>query len=290
MKKYFLKDNIYKLFFILLGSFMYAVGMNIFVVPLGLYSGGVLGVAQIIRTAIGMFVSLPLNIDISGIISFILNIPLVIFAYFKIGKNFIKRTFFCITIQSILLSLIPQFPIINEPLTASIIGGILCGAGIGLLLKNGGSSGGVDIIGMYITKRSSLTVGSINLIIDAFVFLCVLLILRDISGVIYTFIFAVVTMFAIDKVHIQNINCEVIIITKLTDGIIEKRIMKELQRGVSYWDGHGAYTGESAKIIYVVLSKYEVSLLKRLVFDIDPKAFVSINSGISINGYFEKRL
>jgi len=104
------KDNARKFFFILFGSLIYAAGMNLFVVPLGLYSGGILGIAQIIRTIIEIVFDLAFKFDISGIISFLLNVPLVIFAYFKIGKRFIKVTLFCIAIQSFLLSVIPIMP------------------------------------------------------------------------------------------------------------------------------------------------------------------------------------
>ncbi len=284
------KDNARKFFFILLGSLIYTTGMNLFVVPLGLYSGGILGIAQIIRTIIEIVFDIAFKFDISGIISFILNIPLVIFAYFKIGKRFIKITLFCIAMQSFLLSVIPIISFIDDPLTSAIIGGILCGGGIGLLLRNGGSSGGIDIIGMYITKRSAVTIGTLNMIIDAFVYVCVFLIIKDPVCTIYTFIFAAVTMVAIDKLHIQNINTEVMIITKNIDDALDKRIMHELQRGVSFWYGYGAYTGEKAKIIYIAISKYELSHLKKLVFSIDPNAFMAVNSGIALNGYFEKRL
>ncbi len=285
-----LRENLKKLLFIICGSMIYTVGMNMFIVPLGLYSGGVLGIAQIIRSVILFVFNLDTSFDIAGIISFVLNLPLVVFAYFKIGKSFIARTLFCVVLQSFLLSVIPPYSIINDVLTSSIIGGIFCGAGIGLLLRNGGSSGGVDIIGMYIAKRTTVSIGKINLIIDAFVYTCALFFIKEPERIIYTFIFAAVTMIAIDRIHIQNINSEVVIITKELDDTLQTSIMSELHRGVSFWYGCGAYTGDTVKIIYTIVSKYELASLKRLVYSIDKNAFMCVNSGISLGGYFEKRL
>ncbi len=284
------KDNIKKLFYVVLGSIIYSLGMNIFIVPLGLYSGGVLGIAQLIRTLISSSWDISADFDISGIISFILNIPLLIFAYYKISKTFIFKTLFCIALQSFLLSIIPITIIINDMLTSVIIGGIMCGGGIGILLRNGGSSGGVDIIGVYLTKKSSLSIGKVNLAIDAFVYICVFIVAQDLSRIIYTMLFSVITMLAIDNIHIQNINCEVLIITKSDREDIKYRILSELQRGASIWSGNGAYTNNDIKIIYTVVSKYELLQLKRIVYSVDSHAFMCVKSGVSINGYFEKRI
>ena len=90
--------------------------------------------------------------------------------------------------------------------------------------------------------------------------------------------------------HIQNINSEVIIISKQKDSEIQNAIIHDMHRGVSYWEGYGAYTGESNKVIYVIVSKYEVSQLKKIVKKIDPNAFVAVKNDIDITGNFQKRL
>ena len=97
-------------------------------------------------------------------------------------------------------------------------------------------------------------------------------------------------MFTTDKIHSQNINSEVLIISKHDDAEIQNAIILEMRRGVSYWEGFGAFTGESSRILYTVVSKYELPQLKKIIFRIDPKAFVSVKNNISISGNFEKRL
>ena len=90
--------------------------------------------------------------------------------------------------------------------------------------------------------------------------------------------------------HIQNINSEVLIISQHNNAEIQEALMKEMRRGVSYWDGYGAYTGEERRVIYIVVSKYELPNLHKIVARIDPKAFISVKNGVNITGNFEKRL
>lgn len=290
MKDFFNKNDILKAFYILIAAVIYAIGMNAFIVPMGLYASGVLGLAQILRTVTEQFLGFDAGFDISGIFQFTLNVPLFIFAYKTVGKSFIAKTVFCVASQSVMLSIFPVIQLIDDPLTSAIIGGILCGFGVGLTFQNGGSSGGVDIIGMYFAKKSHYSVGKISLIVNTFVFGIAFILMRDIEKIIYTLIFAAISMMALDRMHTQNINCEVIIITKLDTDEIQNALMHEMRRGVSYWNGHGAYTGEENRVLFIVISKYELSHLRKIVSKIDPKAFVRVNNGIDIYGNFEKRL
>ena len=113
---------------------------------------------------------------------------------------------------------------------------------------------------------------------------------NDIEKIIYTLIYAGISMIALDRMHIQNINSEVIIISQKNNAEIQEALMKEMRRGVSYWDGYGAYTGEGRRVIYIVVSKYELPNLHKIVARIDPKAFISVKNGVVITGNFEKRL
>lgn len=290
MKPKFSKQDIIKCFSILVGAAIYAIGMNFFIVPCGLYSSGLLGVAQILRTIVERWLDVSFGFDISGIISFILNVPLMIWAYKTVGKSFIVKTALCLAMQSVLLSVIPIREIITDSLTSCIIGGIMCGAGVGLAFRNGGSSGGVDIIGMYYAKKNGTTVGKVGLLINIVVYAAAFAIMQSIEKIIYTLIFAAISMFALDKMHIQNINSEVIIFSKHNDSEIQNALMKEMRRGVSYWEGVGAYTGDKNRILYIVVSEYELPHLKRIVNAIDPKAFIAVKSGIEVCGNFERRL
>ncbi|MBM6861875.1 YitT family protein, partial [Clostridium saudiense] len=174
----------------------------------GLYNGGVVGISQIIRTLIGNYISIPNNFDISGIINFLLNIPLLFIAYKSISKKFFIRTVVSIVFQTIFFSIIsiPVVPIIEDRLTACLIGGIITGAGIGITLKAGGSGGGIDILGVYFTKKySEFSVGKLGMVINAIIY-GVCAILFELPTAIYSIIYTTFFGLIVDKIHYQNIN------------------------------------------------------------------------------------
>ncbi|MDD5934627.1 MAG: YitT family protein [Clostridiales bacterium] len=277
----------------LFGTLVLAAGINLFIVPIGLYNGGFVGIAQIIRTILIEHFELSFgNTDIAGIISFILNIPLFLLAYFKISKPFFIRTFICVLFQSICFTIvkIPSTPIIVDPLSACFIGGLVVGVGTGITLRAGASSGGVDIIGVFLTKKyHNFSVGKIAIIVNMFVYgTC--LFLFDIEVVIYSVIYTLILSVVIDKVHLQNICMEVMIFTKTDMEKIQSYIRDELQRGSTSWSGIGGYTQENTNIIYAVISKYEYVDLKRHIHELDENAFVVCKEDVGVSGTFAKRI
>lgn len=202
------------------GSLMFAIGVNLIIVPLGLYNGGFMGIAQLMRTAVVDFLHVPVpgNFDLSGIIYWILNIPLFYMGLRIMGKDFAVKTLITVTIQSVFLVMvpIPTTPIIGDTLTACIIGGLIAGTGVGLVLRGRSSGGGQDIIGVCCSKKyPNVSVGKINILMNIFVYL-ICLFLFNIEIVAYSFIYTTVLSMAIDRVHIQNINTSVMIFTKKT--------------------------------------------------------------------------
>ena len=136
-----------------LGSVMFAFGLNVFITPLSLYNGGFMGISQLIRTFLLQVFHLSFGqTDIAGIIYLLINLPLIYLAW-TMGKNFFVRSIITILIQTAALTLIPIpiHPIIEDYLTACIIGGIIAGTGSGLILRGGSSGGGQDILGLYFT-------------------------------------------------------------------------------------------------------------------------------------------
>ena len=263
-----------------------------FIVPVSLYNGGVIGIAQIIRTIASEIFHLPLpqNFDISGIINFILNIPLLLVAYKSISKKFFLRTVLSVVSQTIFFTLIaiPKEPIIDDILAACLIGGIVSGVGMGITLKAGGSGGGIDILGVYFSKKySDFSVGKLGIIINGVIYIACA-VLFEIPIAIYSVIYAVFYSLIVDKIHYQNINTTVMIFTKKDN--VQEKIMSEMGRGVTYWKGNGAYTEEDTAILVTVISKYEIPQIKRIIHEKDPKAFIIFNEGMSVSGNFEKRL
>lgn len=272
------------------GMILFAVSFNLLIQPLSFYSGGVIGFAQILRS-LWVYIGLPdPAFDLSGIIYYLINIPLFVLAYRSIGKFFFIRTLIMTTVLTVLLTVIPipVEPLINDSLTAAIVGGVLTGMGTGLTLISGYSAGGMDILGLYFTRKyPSFSVGKIGILVNILVF-GILALTQDFEIVVYSFIFNAVALVAMDKVHIQNINVWVMIFTK-KEGV-DDAIMKAMGRGVTNWDGAGAYTGDHTYVHSTMINKMERPLLRRLVLQVDPKAFIISTEGSQVFGNFQKRL
>jgi len=148
----------------IIGSLMFCIAVNIFIVPNELYTGGLLGISQLIRSIIIDVFNLNITFDFSGILYYLLNIPLFFIAYKSISKTFFIRTLLVTSIQTVMLSLIPTNPIVNDVLTNVLVGGLLGGTGLGIVLSCGASTGGTDIIGFIFAKKNNeLSVGKLGL-------------------------------------------------------------------------------------------------------------------------------
>ena len=276
------------------GMLLYAIGMNCFIVPVGLYSGGLMGFCQLIRTLlIRCFPLLAGMVDIAGIIYYLLNIPLILVAIRNIGKKFVVKTILCVTAMTIFLSVIPipLTPIMEDDILAScLIGGILCGAGLGIPLRMSCSSGGMDILGLTMIKLGkNFSLGKINLLVNAVLYgIC--LFLFDVPTVIYSLIYASVSAMAVDRLHSQNINVEVTVVTNERWEEMEKDILAHMDRGITKWNAKGAYTEADKQVLYIMVSKYELVHLKYIIKKHDPHAFIVVNEGVNISGHFLKKL
>lgn len=279
-------------FYMISGSLLYAIAINMIITPLGFYSGGSTGIIQLIRTFLldVVHVQMPKGIDLTGIINMTINIPLLFIAYRVMGKAFFLKTMISVVTLSFWWTIVPvpAEMIITDYLTACLVGGILAGIGAGLLLRGKSSGGGTDIIGVCLSKKyPNFSVGRNSLMINIVLF-SIYLILFDIETVIYSFIYVAIYAFTLDRVHIQNVKMSLLIFTKKSG--IPKKIMEQMRRGVTKWEGVGAYTNENTEILCVVVSKYEIPQIKKIVHSVDPDAFSIIMEGCSIDGNFEKRL
>ena len=178
----------------------------------------------------------------------------------------------------------------QDSLTASIIGGIFGGTGIGIALQSGGSSGGLDIVGMIFTKRfKGFSVGKVSLSVNAIIYI-ICAVLFGLPTAVYSIIYSAVNMLMVDRTHAQNINTEVVIFTKKKPLEIIDYIVNEYHRDATWWEAKGGYTEENTYMVIVVLSKYECAHLKRELKEVDEHAFVVVKDGMSVVGKYEKHL
>ena len=271
------------------GSLLYALGMNLFLTPLHLFSGGGVGLAQLLTLFLEQLIDVG-SFNLYGIVYMMINIPLLFLAYFQLGYKFFIKTLIGSGAISLFITLIPTLavPIVDDYLTSVLIGGIACGAGVGIILIAGGSGGGIDVVAMWAAKKfQNASVGKISLYFNVLLY-AIMLFMFDVETVIYSLIYTVVFTLVLDKTHYQNINVRVMIFTK-KDGI-DRAINVRTGRGVTKWDGCGAYTKESTQILVSCINKYEVNEMLDLVHSIDPQAFVIVDENVMVSGNFEKRL
>lgn len=275
------------------GELICAAALNLFIVPLGLYTGGLMGLCQLLRTLLQTYAGLNLGpYDVAGILYFLLNIPILLLAYKTLGRSLVVRTLICTVSYSLFYSIIPipTVPIVDDFLTACLLGGILTGVGSGIVLTCGGSSGGLDVVGLCLSKRGSqITVGKFSLSFNAFLYAaCLFLFSPEVA--IYSIIYNFFTAMVLDRMHQQNVTVQAMIFTREDETALAQFIIEKLGRSVTYWNGVGAYTGEQVHVLCVCLSKYEIEELIHTVNTIDPRAFLVVEEGVRVFGNFPRKL
>lgn len=280
-----------KFLLVAIGTVLFSAAVNVFLTPLGLYNGGALGLAQLIRTLMTDYLKLPIpvGVDIAGPIFFVLNIPLFLLAYKGVSRLFFMKTVLSVVLTTLVVGVIPVPDplVVEDRLTACVIGGLMYGAGVGMCLYAGGSGGGIDILAIYFSKRyRGFSCGKVTAIINCFIY-AVCAILYSLETAIYCIIYAAIASFTVDRVHSQNIMVQVTVFTK-QPGVADA-IMKNVYRGVTEWKGDGAYTKEDTNILVTAISKYEMNLLRRTVMEIDPNAFIIYNKVMNIDGNYLKK-
>lgn len=276
----------------LLGSLLMSVAINVFIVPQGLYAGGAYGLCQVIRTLLQTKLGVEASFDLAGVLYFFANIPLFLLAFRTLGRTFCLKAGICTVSNSVFLALIPSpaVPIIPDPLTSCMIGGILVGFAAGLVLSCGCSTGGLDILGLYLSKKNNkFTVGRFCISFNVCLYL-LCFILFDATTAIYSAIYNVLSNLFLDRLHRQNVSVQLLIFTKSKDPALPKYIMEQLDRGVTYWQAKGAYTGDDVQVLCVCLSKYEIDTLEQVIRDIDPNAFFVMQEGVRVVGNFKRHL
>ena len=276
----------------ILGAALMATAINLFIVPQHLYSSGLLGLCQVIRTLVLRALDLELPFDLAGVLYFFVNIPLFMLAFRALGREFFLKAAICTAANSLFLAIFPSpaVPVIPDMLTSCMVGGILVGFSGGLVLSCGCSTGGLDILGLYLSKKGSrFTVGRFSITFNAGLYtLCFFLF--DATTAIYSAIYNILSNLFLDRLHQQNVSVQMLIFTKKNNPELPRFIMDKLDRGVTYWTAHGAYTGDEVQVLCVCLSKYEIDTLRQVMQQVDPDAFYIVQEGVHAGGNFKRHL
>ena len=261
-----------------IGSALFALGFAMFLIPNDINTGGISGLAMILRELLG-FGSI-------GTLTLVMNIPLFLIGGVKIGKRFFAGSLIGMVVSSVLIDLFTLIPFATpEPLIGGLYGGVLCGAGLGLVFMAGASTGGSDILVRLLKKRyRNLPIGSISMMFDALVVLLTGLVFRDISKALYSGVVVFVCGQVIDVVVYRFDYSRVALIISKEHEKIAKAISDQLDRGATYLHGSGSYTHQNIEVVLAVVRKGQLAELKELVMDIDENAFVIVQEAHQVLG------
>ncbi|WP_160693378.1 YitT family protein [Clostridium sp. C2-6-12] len=258
-----------RIVFMVLGSILAAIGLEIFLIPNNIIDGGI--------TGISIMASYLTNVKL-GVFIFMLNLPFVIIGYRHIGKTFAISTIFSVICFSISVTLLhPVLGVTQDTLLATIFGGIILGVGVGIVIRNGGSLDGTEIVAIIIEKRSAFSIGEIVMTINFFI-LGTSGFLFGWDRAMYSLIAYFIAFKAID-VTVEGLEeSKAVIIVSDKNKDISKAIIDRLGRGITFLDGKGGYSGAETEVIYVVLSRLEIAKLKNIIHDFDKEALITITS------------
>lgn len=283
---------------ITLGLMMYVLGWTIFLVPNNLIGGGVTGVASIVQYATGGVIKI-------GYTYFTINLILLIIALFTLGRGFGWKTVYAIVVASIGLnvfqSIIPAeicttLAVENGKLMSTIMGGMLSGAGIGVTMSAGGSTGGTDIIALIVNKYRGVSPGRMILWMDVVIILSSLLVpsftpdgvqlpfWEKVTNVVYGLILIVVNSTVLDlTIAGSKQSVQLFVLSKKSEEIADA-IINNLHRGVTVLDGQGWYSKQPIKVLMVLTRKTDLNVMLRYIKSIDPDVFMSVSTVTGVYG------
>ncbi|MGE8205195.1 YitT family protein [Heyndrickxia sp. NPDC080065] len=276
-------EHIKKLAIVFIGALLNAFAMNFFLKPANVYASGFTGIAQLLSKIITQFT--PLNLS-TGLLLFLFNIPVAILGWKKIGKAFTLYSFIAVIFMSVLIEIIPIQKTSDDILLYSIFGGVISAVGVGITLKFGASTGGLDIIAMVLSRMKDKPVGIYYFILNAVIIFT--------AGAVYGWDKALYTLLAlyastrvIDAIHTRYQKLTAMIITKNSDEL-KKAIHRKLVRGITMVPVKGAFTNEERQMLIIVITRYELYDLEHIIREVDPNAFTNIVQTTAIFGSFRK--
>ncbi|MDH8701929.1 uncharacterized membrane-anchored protein YitT (DUF2179 family) [Dysgonomonadaceae bacterium PH5-43] len=265
--------------FVLLGLLLYVIGVTGFFLPSEITTGGLTGVTALIFYAT----------DIPVWISYLsINTVLLLFSIKIFGFKFSLKTIINVVILTLLLSVFQSLitePIVQgEPFMSCILGGVLCGTGLGLVLNFKGSTGGTDIIALIISKHSNMSIGRAFLLCDVLIICSSYFIFQSVEKIVYGLVTMAVMSYVIDLVlEGAKQSVQFFIFSSKYDEIADA-IFKEIDRGCTILEGTGWYTKKNVKIVMVIARRTESTTIFRIIDRIDPKAFISQGSVRGVYG------
>lgn len=272
-----------KLFIVLIGALLNAMAMNFFLIPANVYASGFTGIAQLLSSILHEFTPFELS---TGILLFLLNIPVIILGWKKVGKSFTIYSFISVLLSTLFLELLPIIHVSKDILLNAVFGGVIAAVGVGLTLKWGASTGGMDIVAMILSRTNDRPVGTYFFTLNSIIIITAGF-LYGWEKALYTLVQLYVSTRVIDAIHTRHEKLTAMIVTKKANEL-KKAIHSKLTRGITMVPAKGGYTEEEKDMMFIVITRYELFDLQRVINDVDPHAFTNIVETSGILGFFRK--
>lgn len=272
---YYLKT----VFWLILGGFLAALAIQVFLIPNELVDGGVVGIAMMGAALFGEPLLPSLLI--------LLNLPFVFLAYYQIGRHFVLQMATAVVAFAIGLASfywvplwlqIPALEFHGEALEIIVVGGFILGCGAGLIIRHGGSTDGTEILGILINRKWGFTIGQVILFVNIFIFALAGLLYQNWHSAFMSLMMYVVATKVMDTIIVGFEDTKSVMIISTNPKELADIIMRELGVGLTIVYGRGGYTGEEREILYVVIERLQLSELKEIVHKEDPDAFIAIEN------------
>lgn len=260
-----------------------AFALNAFLIPAHILSSGFTGAAQLLAALAHQYTPLSLN---TGVVLFLLNIPVTVLAWLRVGRRFTLYSMLSVLVTTFALTLIPVQALSGNALLNAVFGGVIGAIGVGLTLKYGASTGGMDIIAMILSKTQDRPIGIYYFILNGLIVLSAGFFFGW-ERALYTMVTLYVTSRVIDAIHTRYVKLTAMIVTEKGEELTQA-IYHRLVRGITKVAAKGGYTGKDKDLLLIVLTRYELYTLERIIQETDPRAFTNIVETTEIVGFFRK--
>lgn len=270
----------------IIGVFFYTLGINLFLTPAQLFPIGTMGLVYEFSYVVDKFLGFTVPADIGY---FVLNLPILVLGYYKVGKKFTVKTLIVVIFTSFFISLIPipKEPLITDTLLAVIASALISGIGVAMLLRVGASSGGTDIIALYMSIAKGKSFGTFNTAFNGIVITIAVILTGDISTAVYLMIYVYILSVTIDKIHNSSERFTMIIVTKQSSLVKQTLFDQGVRRGITVIESKGGYTGNPNNTLIMTCERNEYQELTKMIKAVDQKSFISTFKTQDVLGEFE---
>ncbi|WP_170006698.1 YitT family protein [Bacillus fonticola] len=272
-----------KIIVVLIGAFLNALSMNYFLIPADVFASGFTGLAQLLSSVFDQYTNFAIS---TGILLFLLNIPVIILGWKKVGKSFTLYSLISVALTTFFLEIIPVQAQSTDILLNAVFGGVIAAIGVGFTLKWGASTGGMDIIAMVLSRMKDKPVGTYFFALNGLIILSAGLVF-DAEKALYTLVTLYVSTRVIDAIHTRHEKLTAYIITKKSEEM-KQAIHGKLVRGITTIPAKGAFTNEQKEMMMIVITRYELYDLEHIIKEVDPSAFTNIVQTTGIFGFFRR--